>query len=179
MSAGARAAVDFHAYIRDIPDFPREGIVFRDITPLLGDGDAFAAAVSEMACFAPQDADTIVGIESRGFIFGAALAFHLNLGFVPVRKPGKLPGEVEAEEFELEYGVDRLEIHRDALAPGKRAIVVDDVLATGGTALATVRLVRRLGAEVAACLFFLELVPLEGRKRLEPDVPVFSVLPLS
>lgn len=163
--------VNLYEYVRDVPDFPKPGIIFKDITPLLGDADAFAAAISELACYVPSDVDVVVGIESRGFILGAALAVQVDLGFVPVRKPGKLPSDVLAIEYELEYGYDRLEIHRDALSPGHKAVIVDDLLATGGTASASVKLVRQLGAEVAACLFLIELTSLKGRKVL-PDVPV-------
>ncbi len=171
----SRPAVNLYDYIREIPDFPKPGVSFKDITPLLANGDAFAAAVSELACFVDQEVDTVVGIESRGFIFGAALAFERNLGFVPVRKPGKLPADVHSVEYELEYGVDALEIHRDALAEGHRVVIVDDLLATGGTARATVDLVRRLGAQVDACLFAIELVFLDGRSALE-GVPVHSLM---
>lgn len=167
--------VDLHDYIRDIPDFPKPGIVFKDITPLLADGDAFAAAVSELACFVPAGVDHIVGIESRGFVFGAALAQQLGLGLVLVRKPGKLPGGVHGIDYELEYGMDRLEIHRDAVSTGHRVVVVDDLLATGGTARATVDLIHQLGADVTACLFLVELLALKGRKRLG-DVQVHSLI---
>ena len=162
----AGGTVDWQGCIRDVPDFPKPGIVFKDITPLLADGEAFSAVVSEMATRIGEDVDAIVGIESRGFIFGAALAQRLGLGLVTVRKPGKLPSEVLSIEYELEYGVDRLEIHRDALSQGHRVVIVDDLLATGGTASATVRLVRDLGAEVANCLFVIELGFLDGRKAL-------------
>jgi len=167
--------VFLRSFIRDIPDFPKPGITFKDVTPLLANGDAFSASVSELARFVPADVDLIVGIESRGFLFGAALAQLTGLGFVPVRKPGKLPADVHAIEYELEYGMDRLEIHRDALSKGHKVVVVDDLLATGGTAAATVQLVQKLGAEVAACLFVIELEFLEGRKRLG-DLPVHHVL---
>ncbi|TLS66314.1 adenine phosphoribosyltransferase [Mariprofundus erugo] len=152
--------------IRDVPDFPKPGIIFKDITPLLADGEAFSAVIEEMAALVDGRVDAIVGIESRGFIFGAALAQRLGLGLVTVRKPGKLPADVHAVEYELEYGVDRLEIHRDALAPGHRVVIVDDLLATGGTAAATVKLIEMLGAEVVSCLFVIELDFLEGRKAL-------------
>ncbi len=154
-------------YIRDIPDFPKPGIVFKDITPLLADGDAFAASVSELSRFVAEDVDAIVGIEARGFIFGAALAQQLGLGLVTVRKPGKLPADVHSIEYELEYGVDRLEIHRDALSAGHKVVIVDDLLATGGTAAATVELIEQLGAEVDACLFVIELSFLNGRKAVK------------
>jgi len=162
-------------FIRDIPDFPKPGIVFKDITPMLADGDAFGAVVSEMACAVPGDVDVIVGIESRGFIFGAALAQQLGLGLVTVRKPGKLPADVHSVEYELEYGMDRLEVHRDALSRGHKVVVVDDLLATGGTAAATVQLVRQLGADVEACLFVIELAFLNGRDAL-PGLKVHSLI---
>jgi len=168
-------AVNLCDYIRDIPDFPKPGIVFKDISPLLADGGAFAASVSQLACLIPQETDVIVGIEARGFIFGAALAVKLGIGFVPVRKPGKLPGEVHSIEYELEYGFDVLEIHRDALSEGHKIVIVDDLLATGGTARATVDLVRQLGAEVAACLFVIELGFLGGSDLLN-DVPIHSLI---
>ncbi|NOR73484.1 MAG: adenine phosphoribosyltransferase [Mariprofundaceae bacterium] len=167
--------MNLHDYIRDIPDFPKPGIVFKDISPLLADGEAFSASVSELACLIPQGTDVIVGIEARGFIFGAALAAQLGIGFVPVRKPGKLPGEVHSIEYELEYGIDVLEIHRDALSEGHKIVIVDDLLATGGTARATVDLVRQLGAEVAACLFVIELGFLGGRDLLN-DVPIHALV---
>ncbi len=168
-------AVNLRAYIRDVPDFPKPGIVFKDITPLLADGDAFSAAISELSCFVPQGVDAVVGIESRGFIFGAALAQQMGLGMVPVRKPGKLPADVHGVDYELEYGMDRLEIHRDALSEGHRVVIVDDLLATGGTAKATVDLVEALGARVAACLFVIELGFLHGRDRLG-DLTVSSLI---
>jgi len=156
-------------YVRDIPDFPKQGIVFKDITPLLADGDAFAASVSELARLVPDDVDAIVGIEARGFIFGAALAQRLGKGLITVRKPGKLPADVHSIEYELEYGVDRLEIHRDALSAGHKVVIVDDLLATGGTAAATVKLVEQLGAEVISCLFVIELSFLDGRKAIKSE----------
>jgi len=169
------SAVNLLDYIRDIPDFPKPGIVFKDISPLLADGPAFSATVSQLATLIPQGTDIIVGTEARGFIFGAALAAQLGIGFVPVRKPGKLPAEVHSIEYELEYGFDVLEIHRDALSKGHKVVVVDDLLATGGTARATVDLVRQLGAEVAACLFVIELTFLNGSSSLD-DVPVHSLI---
>jgi len=166
---------NWHDYIRDVKDFPKPGIVFKDITPLLAHGAAFAQAVSEMAEMVGPNVDAIVGIESRGFIFGAALANRLGLGLVTVRKPGKLPADVHSVEYELEYGFDRLEIHRDALTEGHRVVVVDDLLATGGTAAATVKLIGKLGATVDACLFAIELDFLQGRKAL-PYTKVESLL---
>lgn len=161
--------------IRDVPDFPKPGIVFKDITPMLADGDAFAAVIKQMAERVPEGVDAIVGIESRGFIFGAALACELGVGLVTVRKPGKLPAEIHSVEYELEYGMDRLEIHRDALSSGHRVVVVDDLLATGGTAAATVELIGKLGAEVSCCLFAIELGFLDGRAALN-GVKVESLL---
>jgi len=168
-------AINFRDFIRDIPDYPKPGIVFKDITPLLADGDAFGACISALACHVPNDATLIVGVESRGFLFGAALAQLTGLGFVPVRKPGKLPGDVHAIEYELEYGMDRLEIHRDALNHGQKVVLVDDLLATGGTAKATLDLINRLGADVVACLFVIELPFLKGRESLG-ETPVHNLL---
>ena len=168
-------SVNLRDYIRDIPDFPKPGITFKDISPLLADGDALSASVSQLASLLPQNTDAIVGIEARGFIFGAALAAQTGIGFVPVRKPGKLPAEVHSIEYELEYGFDVLEIHRDALSSGHKIVIVDDLLATGGTARATVDLVRQLGAEVVACLFTIELTFLNGRQVLS-DVPTHSLV---
>jgi len=162
-------------YIRDIPDFPKPGIIFKDITPLIADGDAFSAVVSELACHVDSDVDAIVGIESRGFIFGAALAQQLGLGLITVRKPGKLPSDVHSVEYELEYGMDRLEVHRDALSPGRKVVIIDDLLATGGTAAATIKLIRLLGAEVTTCLFVIELSFLHGRDALH-DVKTHSLM---
>lgn len=156
------------ALVRDIPDFPKKGILFRDITPLLADAEALRALVEELSGpFAGARIERVVGIESRGFILGALVAYRLGAGFVPVRKPGKLPAARIAQSYALEYGEDRLEVHRDALRPGERVLVVDDLLATGGTAGATVALARRLGAEVVACAFLIELTALGGRARLE------------
>jgi len=175
MTAKIEDQIRWQDYIRDVPDFPKPGIIFKDITPLLANGDAFAAVVSELACQVSKDVDAIVGIESRGFIFGAALAQQLGLGLITVRKPGKLPADVHSVEYELEYGVDRLEIHRDALSEGHKVVIVDDLLATGGTAAATVDLVKKLGAEVDACLFVIELSFLGGAKKLG-DVPARSLM---
>ena len=160
--------MDLKSYIRDIPDFPQAGVLFRDITPLLGDKDAFKGVIDAFAeqCQS-QQADAIVGIESRGFIFGAPLAYHLGLPFVPVRKPGKLPAARKSIEYSLEYGSSRLDIHEDALHAGQRVVIVDDVLATGGTALATAKLVELIGGVVEAFLFLVELSFLDGRKRLD------------
>jgi len=157
------------ARIRDVPDFPKEGILFKDITPLLADVDAFRTCIQLMAeKLDGERVDAVVGIESRGFMFGAALADKLSVGFVPVRKPGKLPAATYRAEYDLEYGTDAVEIHRDALDPGDRVVVVDDLIATGGTAKATYALVQRCGAHVAAFVFMINLVALEGTKKLAP-----------
>jgi adenine phosphoribosyltransferase len=161
--------VDLRARIRDIPDFPRQGIVFKDITPLLLDAAALDAAVSQLAAFAsPLGVEYVVAAEARGFILGAALARELGAGFVPARKPGKLPHDTVSAEYALEYGIDALEVHSDALAGGARVLVHDDLLATGGTARALCDLVAGLGAEVVACSFLIELSFLGGRQRLDP-----------
>ena len=155
------------AKVRDIPDFPTPGVVFKDITPLLADAGAFRTAVDGIAGrFDGATVDRVLGVEARGFILAAPIAYRFGAGFTPVRKAGKLPWQVEAEEYALEYGTDLLEIHRDAVAPGERVLVVDDVLATGGTAAATVRLVERLGGQVVGLGFALELAFLDGRSRL-------------
>jgi adenine phosphoribosyltransferase len=162
--------------VRDIPDWPRPGIMFRDITPLLAAPDAFALTVDELAApFADEQIDKVIGVEARGFVFAAPVAYRRGAGFVPVRKVGKLPWEIEQEEYVLEYGTDLLEIHRDAVQPGEHVLIVDDVIATGGTAAATARLVERLGGVVAGFAFLLELVPLGGRARIA-DYPVHVVL---
>ena len=156
------------AHVRDIPDFPRPGVVFKDITPLLAAPDAFAAVIDAVAApFAGRRIDKVIGIEARGFVFAAPVAYRHAAGFVPVRKAGKLPFNIEREEYALEYGTDLLEIHRDAIHPGERVLIVDDVLATGGTAEATLRLAERLGGEVVGLAFFIELGFLHGRDHLE------------
>ena len=159
--------VDLKSKIRDIPDFPREGIVFKDIMPLLADPDAFRGAVDALAEFAePRRPDVVLGAEARGFILGGALAYRLGCGFVAARKPGKLPWETVTAEYELEYGVDSLELHADAIARGARVLVHDDLLATGGTAQAKVNLVEQLGGEVVGIAFVIELTFLKGREKL-------------
>lgn len=160
-------ALDLRAFIRDVPNFPRPGILFKDITPLLQDPDALRAAVAGLAARAERP-DAVVAIESRGFVFGTGLALHWGVPLVPARKFGKLPGKTIRETYALEYGDDRLELHADALAQGQRVAIVDDLLATGGTAAATIRLVERLGARVEAVLFVIELKGLGGRERLAP-----------
>ncbi len=154
--------------IRDIPDFPSPGIVFRDLTPLLGDAEALRFTVDAIAdAFAGRRIDKVVGVEARGFILAGPVAYRLGAGFVPVRKPGKLPWRTESEEYALEYGVDRLEMHSDGVAAGESVLIVDDVIATGGTAHATVRLIEGVGATVAGLAFALELTYLAGREKLD------------
>ncbi len=158
---------DLARYIRDIPDFPKPGIVFKDITPMLRDAGAFAASI-EQAAAAVRDLsiDLVVGIESRGFIFGAALAHELGKGFVPVRKPGKLPWNVVRQSYTLEYGTDTIEMHADALGPGQQVLIVDDLIATGGTAGAACELVEKVGARVQALLFVVALDFIPWKERL-------------
>jgi adenine phosphoribosyltransferase len=168
--------LDLRAFVRDIPDFPRPGILFRDITPLLLDPRALDAAVSGLAeRVQATEIDFVVAAEARGFILGAALARQLGAGFVPARKPGKLPAETVSAEYTLEYGVDVLEVHADALADGARVLVHDDLLATGGTAGALCDLVASLGAQVVGCAFLVELSFLNGRAHLAPH-DVYSLI---
>jgi adenine phosphoribosyltransferase len=156
------------AHVRDIPDYPKPGVLFRDITPLLAAPDAFAATVDAISApFADAHIDKVLGIEARGFVFAAPVAYRHVAGFIPVRKAGKLPAAIEREEYELEYGTDLLEIHMDAIAPGEQVLIVDDVIATGGTAAATARLVERLGGVVLGLTFVIELGFLAGRKKLD------------
>lgn len=163
--------------IRDIPDFPSPGVMFKDITPLLADARGFADCLEAMAApWRDAQVELICGTESRGFIFGAALAPLLDAGFVPLRKPGKLPAATEHVEYQLEYGSDRLEVHRDAITPGQRVLIVDDVLATGGTMAASRELVERVGAQVIGGAVLLELEFLQGRKRWGTSVPLQAVL---
>ncbi len=158
----------YKSLIRAIPDYPRGGVMFRDITTLLRDPSGFHMAVDELVRpHAGVRLDAVVGIEARGFILGGAVAHRLSVGFVPVRKKGKLPWETVGEDYELEYGMDRVEIHRDALEPKSRVLIVDDLIATGGTAAAAVKLVRRAGAEIVGCSFVIDLPDLGGRKRIE------------
>ena len=154
--------------IRDVPDFPAPGVMFRDITPVLQDAKAFREVIDSMAeCVAPMKADVIVGIESRGFVLGAPIAIQLGLGFVPVRKAGKLPADTIRAKYALEYGTNAVEIHRDALEPGMRVAIVDDLLATGGTAKAAIELVEELGGKVVGVTFLIELDFLHGREPLK------------
>jgi adenine phosphoribosyltransferase len=167
---------DLRTFIRDIPDFPKPGILFKDITPLLGHPAAFSSCIAQLALrLASYRVEAIVGIESRGFIFGSALALKLGVGFVPIRKPGKLPWKTRRETYALEYGTDAVEIHEDAVAKGSRVAVVDDLLATGGTAGAAIRLLQSLDAQVVVAAFVLELGFLAGREKLQPT-PVESLL---
>jgi len=167
---------ELRAKIRDIKDFPTEGILFKDITTLLKDGPAFRFVVDHLAgTYVDQRVDVVVGIESRGFIFGGALAHQLNCGFVPVRKLGKLPGKTVEVEYELEYGRDALAIHEDAIAAGQRVLAVDDLLATGGTMAATLRLVEPLGGVVVGVAFLIELAFLHGREKLK-KYPLHSLI---
>jgi adenine phosphoribosyltransferase len=176
---GARAAVNcepLKKLIREVPDFPKKGILFYDITTLLKDKLGFATLIDALSeHYIQKDIDLVLGMEARGFIFGPAVAYRLNAGFVPVRKPGKLPAETQRLEYELEYGSNALEIHKDAINKGQRVIIVDDLLATGGTAAATVALARTLGADVCGLGFVVELDFLKGREKLQ-GCDVFSLL---
>ncbi len=170
--------MDLKSLIRDIPDFPKPGILFRDITTLLRDPAGLRYTIdclAERFTAAGLNAEYLVGMESRGFIIGAALAYKLGAGFIPVRKPGKLPSSVYSVEYELEYGTDRLEVHQDALQPGSRVLIVDDLIATGGTASATAKLVQQIGCELVGFGFVIELQDLQGRKHL-PDVPIVTLV---
>lgn len=164
------------AHVRDIPDYPQPGVVFKDITPLLADAEAFAFVIDNLASpFEDLGIDKVLGVEARGFVLAGALARRFEAGFVPVRKAGKLPWEIEREEYALEYGTDLLEIHRDAIKPGEQVLICDDVLATGGTAAATMHLAERLGGKVVGLSFLIELGFLHGRAKLE-DRDVHSLL---
>ena len=159
--------MDFKTVIRTIPDYPKPGIMFRDITTLLGDARAFRRAVDELVQpFAGRKIDKVAGIEARGFILGGAIAHQLSIGFVPVRKKGKLPHTVIGEDYQLEYGTDRVEIHTDAIKPGEQVLLVDDLIATGGTAAAGIRLLERAGAKVVGCAFVIDLPELGGADKL-------------
>ncbi len=167
---------DLKAFIREVPDYPKPGILFYDITTLLQDPHALRMTVDRFVwMFSGKRVDKVVGMESRGFIFGPIVAYNLNAGFVPVRKPGKLPSETVSETYDLEYGSDSLEIHSDAVEAGENVLIVDDLIATGGTALATARLVEELGGNVVGLAFLIELTFLEGRKKLD-GYPVESLL---
>ncbi len=173
-ASGSDIAELIRSRIRDVADYPQPGVTFKDITPLLADGAAFAAVVSALAS-GYDGVDKVAGIEARGFILAAPVAIALGAGFVPVRKAGKLPGPIYAQSYDLEYGSATVEVHQDAFAPGERVLVVDDVLATGGTGSATAELVRKAGGEVAAIAVIMELSFLNGRSRL-PDAAIRSLL---
>jgi len=171
-----KKADEIRRAIRDIPNFPKPGVIFKDITPLLSNGRLFKQTIDLLAeRYQSRSVDVVLGIESRGFIIGAALAYRLGAGFSIVRKPGKLPYETHSASYELEYGSDTLEVHRDALPPRARVLIADDLIATGGTAAATAALVSRLGGEVVECAFVIELSFLKGREKLKPH-PVFSLI---
>ncbi|MBR2802230.1 MAG: adenine phosphoribosyltransferase [Erysipelotrichaceae bacterium] len=168
--------MDFKDYIAAVPDFPTEGILFRDITPLMQNGEAFHAATKQISDFAKEvGAEVIAGPESRGFIFGCPVAYELHIGFVPVRKPNKLPREVISCEYALEYGTNTLNMHADSVKPGQKVLIVDDLLATGGTVEATIKMVQQMGGEVVGCAFLIELADLGGREKLK-DYNVFTVM---
>lgn len=168
--------MDFKEHIRVIEDFPKPGISFKDITTLMKNGEAYREAINVLVeQVKPWKPDVIIGPEARGFLLGAPVAYALGIGFIPVRKPGKLPGETVSETYQLEYGSDMLEVHADALQPGQRVAIVDDLLATGGTMLATARLVQKTGAEVVGMSFLIELEFLEGREKLK-DFEIFSLV---
>lgn len=171
-----RDVAEIRGAIRDIPNFPKPGVVFKDITPLLGNGRLFKRAIDLLADrYRSQKVDMVLGVESRGFIIGAALAYELGAGFCVVRKHGKLPYETHSASYELEYGSDTLEVHRDALLPRARVLIADDLIASGGTAAAAIALVSKLGGEVVECAFVIELTFLKGRERLKP-YGVFSLI---
>jgi adenine phosphoribosyltransferase len=169
-------AADLQKAIRNIPDFPKPGIQFKDITPVLADPALFSRCI-DLLCdgYRPEDVDTVVGIDARGFIFAAAVAYKLQAGFVPVRKKGKLPYATYEQEYELEYGTNTIAIHTDALRPGSRVLLIDDLLATGGTAAASAHLVEKVGARILAINFVIELSFLNGRDKLK-DFPVHSLI---
>jgi adenine phosphoribosyltransferase len=162
--------IDLRAHVRDIPDFPKPGILFRDVTPLLGDARALATAVERLAePFRGRGVEQVMGIESRGFVLGTPVALALGAGFALVRKAGKLPWKTRKVTYDLEYGTDTVEMHVDAVRPGQKVLVVDDLIATGGTAAAAVKLAREAGAQVVGCAFLIELSALDGRRRLGTD----------
>jgi adenine phosphoribosyltransferase len=168
--------INFEEHIRNIPDFPIKGIQFKDITTLIKEGAVFSSAVDYMYDpFRQKTITKIVGIESRGFIFGAAMAYKLNVGFIPIRKPGKLPGDILAEEYQLEYGKDSVEVHIDGINKEDKVLIVDDLLATGGTAGATAKLIERIGAEIVGFSFLIELTELNGRAKIS-DYELHSLI---
>lgn len=172
----SRPVEDFSIYCRDIPDFPKKGVVFKDITNLLKNGPAFKRAVDEIAYHHNlQKIDAVVSIEARGFIIGSALAYCLSTGLVPVRKKGKLPWRVYRKEYSLEYGQDQLEVHQDGIEPGQKVLIVDDVIATGGTVEAVVKLINEMKGNIIGAAFIIELAEFKGREKLK-DIPVFSLI---
>lgn len=172
------AYFDYESLVVDIPDYPEPGVIFKDVTPLIGDAKAFAAAVEEISAhFMNQGITKVIGAEARGFFVGAPVAYRLGAGFVPARKPGKLPREVYSESYALEYGTDELQIHRDAITPDDRVIIVDDLIATGGTAIACAKMVEKIGADFAGFAFIMELAFLHPREILgkEFDQEIFTL----
>ncbi len=168
--------MDLKNYVASIPDYPSEGILFRDVTPLMQDGEAFKYACDELTKFAKEKgAQLVAGPESRGFIFGCPIAYNLGIGFVPVRKPNKLPRETIKMEYSLEYGTNTLEMHKDAVKKGQKVVICDDLLATGGTVEATIKMIEQLGGEVVGCCFLIELDALKGREKLK-GYDVFSLM---
>ncbi|MFC1988569.1 adenine phosphoribosyltransferase [Chloroflexota bacterium] len=175
-SGASESEDEFKKYIRDIPDFPTKGIIFRDITNLLKNGEVFQKAVNEIAHrFSQEKIDVVCAVEARGFILGAAVAYALGAGFVPIRKKGKLPWYKHMKSYDLEYGTDELEIHTDAISPGNRVLLVDDVMATGGTAKAGVEFIWHMEGNLICAVFLIELLELQGRKKLE-EVPIYSLI---
>jgi len=169
--------LNYSDFIRDIPDWPKEGVIFKDITPLLADADAFKSSIEEMAApFVDAGVTKVMGAEARGFLFGTVIAYYLNAGFVPARKPGKLPWNTFQAEYLLEYGSDAIEVHQDGIVEGDVVLIVDDVLATGGTAAAKAELVNSCGATLAGYSFFIELDFLNGRSKLDPNSVVHSLV---
>lgn len=172
--------MDYTPYIRDINDWPKEGVVFKDVTPLLADAVAYKASIDEMcAPFIGKGITKVLGAEARGFLFGTAVAYALGAGFIPARKPGKLPSDTLSATYELEYGTDSIEIHCDALSKDDVILICDDVLATGGTASAKAELIERCGGTLAGYVFFIELDFLHGREKLDTEVPVISLVHVS
>lgn len=170
------AGEDFSQYCRDIPDFPKQGVVFRDITNLLKNGPVFKRAIDEIAVhYKLQNIDSIVSIEARGFIIGSALAYRLGSGLVPVRKKGKLPWKVYRQSYDLEYGQDHIEVHQDAIKPGQNVLIVDDVIATGGTVEAVAKLIKEMKGNIIGAAFLIELLDLKGREKIK-DIPVVSLI---
>jgi adenine phosphoribosyltransferase len=169
-------AVDFRAYCRDVVDFPKKGIIFRDITNLLKNGSVFKSAIDSIAIhYQTTKIDSIISIEARGFIIGSALAYRLGCGLVPVRKKGKLPWKVYRQSYDLEYGQDHIEVHQDAIEPGQNILIVDDLIATGGTVEAVAKLVKEMKGNIIGAAFLIELTELKGKEKIK-DIPVFSLI---